>query len=82
MSTASGAGGMGWVADRMSVGEAVGAAVEPPQALTKNENAASMSRVDFLSISTSRFAENMSLPSAIRGSPDVRFNSKSFDLTL
>jgi hypothetical protein len=66
----------------MSVGEAVGAAVELPQALINNAIAASMSRVDFLSISTSGFAENVSLPFAISGSPDVSFVSKSFDPTL
>ena len=81
MSTAIAVGG-GWVAAGMSVGEAVWAAVEPPQALINNENAASMSRVDFLSISTSRFTENVSLPFVSSGSPDVRSDSKSFDPIL
>ena len=81
MSTAITVGG-GWVAAGMPVGEALGVAVEPPQALINIENAASISRVDFLSISTSRFAENVSLPFVISGSPDVRFGSKSFDPIL
>ncbi len=81
MSTAIAVGG-GWVAAGMSVDEAVWVAVEPPQALINNENAASMSRVDFLSISTSRFTENVSLPFVISGSPDVRSDSKSFDPIL
>lgn len=46
-------GVVGWVAAGVSVGEVVSVGVEPPQALTKNENTASMRRVDFLSISTS-----------------------------
>ncbi len=66
----------------MSGGEAIGAAAELPQALINNENAASLSRVDFLSISTSRFAENVSLPFEISGSPDIRYDSKSFDPIL
>jgi hypothetical protein len=53
MSTAIAVGDMGWVAAGMPVGEDVGAAIEPPQALTNNENAASVIRIDFLSISTS-----------------------------
>ncbi len=79
MSTAIAVGDKGWVAAGMPVGEAVGAAAELPQALINNENAASMSRVDFLSISTSRFAENVTLQFAISGSPDVSIVSKSFD---
>lgn len=66
----------------MSVGEAVGAAVEPPQALANNENAANMSRVDFLSISTSRFGEKISLRFVINGSPDVCIDKKTFDPIL
>ncbi len=78
MSTAIPVGGMGWVAAGMSVGDAVGAAVEPTQALTNNENAASMMRVDFLSISTSRISENLSLRFVINGSPGVSVDSQSF----
>jgi hypothetical protein len=43
----------GCVAVAVSAGEVVGVAVDPPQALTNNENTASIKRVDFLSISTS-----------------------------
>ncbi len=53
MSTALSVGRTGGVAADVSVSEAVGAAVEPPHALTNNENAASMRGADFLSISTS-----------------------------
>jgi hypothetical protein len=53
MSTALAVGGADWVATAVFVGDTVGAAIEPPQALTNNENAANMRSVDFLSISTS-----------------------------
>ena len=53
MSTALVVGGADSVGTGVFVGEAVGAALEPPQALTNNENAANMRQVDFLFISTS-----------------------------
>ncbi len=43
----------GWVVAGTSVGEGGGAMVGLPQALTNNENTASMRNADFLSISTS-----------------------------
>lgn len=53
MSTVLAVGRTGWVAAGVSVGDAVGVAIEPPQALTNNEIAASKRGDDFLFISTS-----------------------------
>ena len=82
MSTALVVGGADSVTTCVFVGETVGAVVEPPQALTNNENAASMRRLDFLYISTSLLIGYMNLQFAFDGLPNASIDSKHFDPIL